>query len=237
MPTHRRLMIACAAAALLGASRTRAAGHSEYAPMPRSWTFWTAGELQSAGSVGPYDPAQSSVPGLGAVVRLHSPSAWVLRAQLEASRGHTSYTDIAYGPFVIPTVRDESDMVWALAGPQWEAASWRAAPHVYALAGAAVRHTRLHPEGWTMIFGGDASPWLHADVTAFATAIGTGVRFPMGASRRLELTADTDYRWTAPIDYVTSPVTDPSGNHLATKRSSVHVVTIQLGVGARWGGD
>ena len=233
-----RWTIAWAAAAALGVPAAWAVPANDQG-IARGWTLWTAGQIQRSGSVGGFEPSTDAhTPGLGLALFLRSPGGrWALRAHLEGARYHTSYTDIAYGPFVIPEVVDQTDLVWALAGPQWEAASWRLAPHVYAMAGVASLHVDLHPQDFQVIVGGAASPWLRSDVTEFATAIGGGVRWPLGDSHRFELTTGADYRWSAPLDYVTSPVTDASGNHLQTQRSSIQVVTLQLGLGVRWGGD
>ena len=77
---------------------------------------------------------------------------------------------------------------------------------------------------------------LDENRTIFAAAAGGGIRWPIDKNQHLALTVDADYRWTGPINYVTSPVSDSTGSHLESRRSSIEVVTAQVGLAARWGG-
>jgi len=192
--------------------------------------------------VGPYAPdAEPSPPGLGLTALLRSPGgAWSARASLDVSHYRASLGDVTYTTFFggqhatfSQSLSDATDLVWALAGVQREARSSFVAPHVHLMAGVASMRTRVG-EPSVVVF--DIDTGLREDRTIFAAAAGGGIRWPIDRNQHFALTMDADYRWTGPINYVTTPASDAAGNQLESKRSSIEVVTAQVGLAARWGG-
>ena len=238
--THLLVWIATGAGLAL-AVRPAAARDPELVP-PR-WALWTVAGLQVSAPVGEFQPTSDpNQPGLSLTALLISPSgAWGLRAHVEASRYRATMDDAVTVVFGGTTdsltfkVQDASDLLWALAGPQWGSDSWIGKPHVYAMAGAASLHARLEPLGELRVY--DYGAPLESEATGFAAAIGAGARWPLDSRHRFELTTDADYRWTTPLDYVTTPLSDSSGDHLQWRRSSIEQVSLRLGLGVRWGGD
>jgi len=234
----RRWLIACTAcgAVVTHAARAGEASNPD-APTPRPWQLWTAAQLLVSAPVGAYQPATDpSPPGLGLTALLRSPrGGWSARAGVDVSRYRTSGNvtlSTRFGSFSAPTT-SATDVIWALAGAQWEATSITAAPHVHVVAGIASARTRI--ETISAVRTNDM-PFLQDDRTLFATGVGGGIRWPIGTGGRFGLTLDADYRWTAPVSYLTSPVIDSTGIHYVSRRSSIEAVTGQIGLAARWGG-